>query len=65
MCNLSNVFGHFSVLTYFVYFFISVKRGLTKDITCLKDFMNDPKREEPLVGMFFSSKWYVFEFVTK
>ncbi|XP_009984159.1 PREDICTED: uncharacterized protein LOC104378761 [Tauraco erythrolophus] len=28
-----------------------VKRGLTKDITCLKDFMNDPKREEPLVGL--------------
>ncbi|XP_025937292.1 uncharacterized protein LOC112973506 isoform X5 [Apteryx rowi] len=28
-----------------------VKRGLTKDITCLKDFMRDPKREEPLVGL--------------
>ncbi|XP_050748873.1 uncharacterized protein LOC127013859 [Gymnogyps californianus] len=28
-----------------------VKRGFTKDITCLKDFMNDPKREEPLVGL--------------
>ncbi|XP_032860221.2 uncharacterized protein LOC104356815 isoform X3 [Tyto alba] len=28
-----------------------VRRGLTKDITCLKDFMNDPKREEPLVGL--------------
>ncbi|XP_061851183.1 uncharacterized protein LOC133625314 isoform X2 [Colius striatus] len=28
-----------------------VKRGLTKDITCLKDFMSDPKREEPLVGL--------------
>lgn len=28
-----------------------MKRGLTKDITCLKDFINDPKREEPLVGM--------------
>lgn len=28
-----------------------VKRGLTKDITCLKDFINDPKREEPLVGL--------------
>ncbi|XP_075603150.1 uncharacterized protein LOC142600671 [Balearica regulorum gibbericeps] len=28
-----------------------VKRGLRKDITCLKDFMNDPKREEPLVGL--------------
>ncbi|XP_027534975.1 uncharacterized protein LOC113965570 isoform X2 [Neopelma chrysocephalum] len=27
------------------------KRGLTKYITCLKDFMNDPKREEPLVGL--------------
>ncbi|XP_010138944.1 PREDICTED: uncharacterized protein LOC104497396 [Buceros rhinoceros silvestris] len=30
---------------------IPVKRGLTKDITCLKDFMSDPKREEPLVGL--------------
>ncbi|KAG6927939.1 hypothetical protein G0U57_008991 [Chelydra serpentina] len=28
-----------------------VKRKLTKDITCLKDFMKDPKREEPLVGL--------------
>ncbi|XP_029867344.1 uncharacterized protein LOC115340232 isoform X2 [Aquila chrysaetos chrysaetos] len=28
-----------------------VKRGLTKDITCLKDFMNDPIRDEPLVGL--------------
>ncbi|KAM6444421.1 uncharacterized protein O9250_011491 [Rhynochetos jubatus] len=28
-----------------------VKRGLSKDITCLKDFMNDPQREEPLVGL--------------
>ncbi|XP_019364719.1 PREDICTED: uncharacterized protein LOC109291933 isoform X1 [Gavialis gangeticus] len=28
-----------------------VKRKLTKDITCLKDFMQDPKREEPLVGL--------------
>ncbi|XP_019395534.1 PREDICTED: uncharacterized protein LOC109313433 [Crocodylus porosus] len=28
-----------------------VKRKLTKDITCLKDFMEDPKREEPLVGL--------------
>nr|XP_025966060.1 uncharacterized protein LOC112989249 isoform X2 [Dromaius novaehollandiae] len=28
-----------------------VKRGLTKDITSLKDFMNDLKREEPLVGL--------------
>lgn len=34
-------------------FFTLGKRGLTKDITCLKDFMNDPKREEPLVGMLF------------
>ncbi|KAM6349404.1 uncharacterized protein O3Q21_010307 isoform 2-T2 [Podargus strigoides] len=30
---------------------VYLKRGLTKDITCLKDFMNDPKREEPLVGL--------------
>lgn len=64
MCKVSNLFGHFSVI-FLCVFLISVKRGLTKDITCLKDFMNDPKREEPLVGMFFSSKWYVFEFVTK
>ncbi|XP_021242066.1 uncharacterized protein LOC110393493 [Numida meleagris] len=28
-----------------------VKRGLMKEITCLKDFINDPKREEPLVGL--------------
>ncbi|XP_065523885.1 uncharacterized protein LOC136008474 [Lathamus discolor] len=28
-----------------------VKRRLAKDITCLKDFINDPKREEPLVGL--------------
>ncbi|XP_067147231.1 uncharacterized protein [Apteryx mantelli] len=30
---------------------VYLKRGLTKDITCLKDFMRDPKREEPLVGL--------------
>uniref|UniRef100_A0A8D0L8W0 C2H2-type domain-containing protein n=1 Tax=Sphenodon punctatus TaxID=8508 RepID=A0A8D0L8W0_SPHPU len=28
-----------------------VKRPLTKNIRCLKDFMNDSKREEPLVGL--------------
>ncbi|XP_065609610.1 uncharacterized protein LOC136059381 [Cyrtonyx montezumae] len=28
-----------------------VKRGFMKDIMCLKDFINDPKREEPLVGL--------------
>uniref|UniRef100_A0A8C4K9D7 Uncharacterized LOC112989249 n=1 Tax=Dromaius novaehollandiae TaxID=8790 RepID=A0A8C4K9D7_DRONO len=30
---------------------VCLKRGLTKDITSLKDFMNDLKREEPLVGL--------------
>ncbi|KAM9023102.1 uncharacterized protein PRD47_002021 isoform 1-T1 [Ara ararauna] len=28
-----------------------MKRRHTKGITCLKDFINDPKREEPLVGL--------------
>ncbi|XP_053802748.1 uncharacterized protein LOC128790206 isoform X2 [Vidua chalybeata] len=28
-----------------------VKRSFTGYITCLKDFMNDPRREEPLIGL--------------
>ncbi|KAI1243217.1 hypothetical protein IHE44_0000805, partial [Lamprotornis superbus] len=28
-----------------------VKRAFTGYITCLKDFMNDPRREEPLIGL--------------
>ncbi|XP_044309159.1 uncharacterized protein LOC123035220 isoform X2 [Varanus komodoensis] len=30
---------------------MSVKRPLSKNIRCLKDFMKDPDREEPLIGL--------------
>lgn len=36
-------------------FFTSVKRSFAGYITCLKDFVNDPRREEPLIGMVFCS----------
>lgn len=47
-------------------FFTSVKRAFTGYITCLEDFMHDPRRAEPLIGMFFLFfKFYAFEVVTK